>query len=231
MNHRAGLGSLDRLAGGDGWAMTLRLLLPSGWLLAIAGYFGPWLAHPTAALTLSGADMGEFVKFLPGVIDGSLRILREAFYLPPLVVVVGVALLSGSQRLRYPRPLRLLMLVLAVPTSLQLLPPAWSPKSLMTAEFRLQAIGLGICWLLLAGSGLLGRLPLQPAGAVGSVLALAAGGLSAWQFLVVKPAIDRVYIAPPSIGWGFFLSLAGLLVIAGVGAVLIPSERRRGRGR
>ena len=63
---------------------VVRLLLPLGWLLAAIGYYGPWIAHATAALTLSGADMAEFVKFLPAVQDGTLAVARQLFYLPPV---------------------------------------------------------------------------------------------------------------------------------------------------
>ncbi len=68
-----------------------RLFLPFGWMLATVGYYGPWIVHKTAALTLTGSDMGEFVKFLPGVLDGSLRVMRQLFYLPPMAVALGVA--------------------------------------------------------------------------------------------------------------------------------------------
>jgi hypothetical protein len=204
------LGKIDRSTMTRGGLAMVRLFLPLGWFLAAIGYYGPWIGHATAALTLSGVDMGEFVKFLPGVLDGSLSIVRHLFYLPPLAIVVGVSLLAGSRRLRFAWPLRILMLVLAVPVSLQLLPPAWSPASLMTTEFRLQTIALGVCWLLLAGFWLLGQAPLWLAGLIAAMLSLAAGTLSAWQFLTVKPAIDAVYHMPPAAGWGFFLCMAGL---------------------
>jgi hypothetical protein len=165
--------------------------------------------------------MGEFVKFLPGVLDGSLSLVRQAFYLPPFAVVVCVALLVGLRRLRYPGLLRVLILLLAVPVSLQLLPPAWSPSSLVTAEFRLQTIALGVSWMLLAGFWLLGRLPLGSVGILSIVLSLAAAGLSASQFLLAKPAIDAVYHSPSSIGWGFFACIAGLLPMAAGSAILV----------
>jgi len=209
---------------------VVRLLLPAGWLLAAVGYYGAWISHPTSALTLSGGDMAEFVKFLPGVLDGSLRVHRQLFYLPPGAVVAGVALLAGARRLSYPLLLRLLAVGLAVPLSLQLLPPAWSPASLVTAEFRWQVLGLGVCWFLLAGFWLWGRAPARLVGGLTSLLALAAGGLSVWQFLTVKPAIAVVYGRSPAMGWGLVVSLAGLAIMAGSGAVLAsaqPPQRKR----
>lgn len=206
---------------------VVRLLLPVGWVLAAVGYFGPWIAHQAVALTLSGVDMGEFVKFLPSVVDGSLQVTRQLFYLPPFTVVVSIALLSSLGDLNYPWPLRMFMLLLAIPVSLQLLPPAWAPSILLTAEFRLQTIALGLCWLLLAASWLLGRLPSWLVGSLSAGLSLGALILTSWQLLVAKPAIDEVYRVPPAIGWGVFLCLAGLALIAAASAVIVLETRAR----
>ena len=222
------LGRIDRTAWLRRRLAPVRLLLPVGWVLAAVGYFGPWIAHKTAALTLTGVDLGEFVKFLP--LDESLQVIRQVFYLPPLIVVLTIALLVGSRRLGFPWPLRLLMLILAVPVSLQLLPPAWSPASLLTSEFRLQTLALGLCWLLLAGFWLLGRLPPRLAGFLSGGLALSAVLLVAWQFLSVKPAIDAVYGTPPFTGWGFWVCLAGLVVVTAAGVILAVRAQTRSAG-
>lgn len=209
------------------WA---RLALPLGWLLAAVGYYGPWIAHPTAALSLAGVDLGEFVKFLPAVQAGELPVVRQLFYLPPLAVVLGVALLAGAPRLRYSLPVRAGALILAVPVSVQLLPPAWSPSSLMTAEFRLQTVALGVCWLALAGSWLLARLPAWLAGGAAGLLAAAALAASAWQMWTVKPAIDTLYGQPPPLGWGFYLCLVGLAAML-LGSLLLAAAGSRARAR
>lgn len=222
------LGRIDRTAWLRRKLAPVRLLLPLGWLLASVGYFGPWITHETAALTLTGVDLGEFVKFLP--VGESVRVVRQLFYLPPLAVVLGIALLVGSRRLGFPWLLRLLMLALAVPVSLQLLPPAWSPASLLTPEFRLQTLTLGVCWLLLAGFWLLGWLPPRLAGILSASLALGAALLAAWQFLTVKPAIDAVYGTPPPVGWGFWVCLVGLIAVAAAGIVLVVRGQTRSTG-
>jgi hypothetical protein len=220
------MGSIPAAEGRPRVAGVGRALLPFAWLLASVGYFGPWIAHKTSALTLSGVDMAEFVKFLPGVLDGSLSTTRQLFYLPPLAIVVGVALLVGCDRLRYPLPVRILALLLAIPVSLQLLPPAWSPGSLTTAEFRLQTVALLGCWLLLMLFWVWGRLPLRATGSVAAAVAFAAAALSAWQFLTVKPAIDGVYGVAPRVGWGFYLCVLGLGLMA-LTAVRLAWRRRR----
>ncbi len=222
------LGTIDREAKARRRLTPVRLLLPLGWLLAAVGYFGPWIAHPTAALTLGGVDMGEFVKFLPGVLDGSLTVTRQFFYLPPWVVTVTVAMLAGLRRLRYPWPLQAVFVLLAVPVSLQLLPPAWSPTGLLTPEFRAQTVALGFSWLLLLCFRPLGRwLPPWLAGALSAVLALLAALLATWQFWLVKPAVDAVYRRPPAVGWGLGVCLAGLACLVLAGLLLALRTRTR----
>lgn len=221
------LGEIRQTHSGGTRVTSARILLPLGWLLAAVGYYGPWIAHSTAGLTLSGADMGEFVKFLPGVVDGSLKVVRQTFYLPPWAVVVGIGLLIGSQRLRYAWLLRVVFLGLAIPVSLQLLPPAWSPATLMAPEFRLQTIALGISWLVLASFALWGRLPSRLTGSFCASLSLAAMVLPAWQLAIAKPAIDQVCGTPPSIGWGFYACLAGLATTVAGSLLLAMSNQAR----
>jgi hypothetical protein len=117
-------------------------------------------------------------------------------------------------------------LVLAVPVSLQMLPPAWSVTSLLMAEFRAQTVALGASWLLLASFWFWGNLPAQWTGIASAVLCLAAMALPAWQLLAAKPAIDAVYGAPPSIGWGFFLCMVGLALVA-AGSTLLAARARQ----
>ena len=230
MSSQSDLGKLDAV-GGRAWqhVEAVRWLLPIGWVLSAVGFLGPWIAHPTAALSLSGVDMAEFVKFLPGALDGSLTLVRQVFYLPPFAITASLALLIHSDSLRYHRLLRALGLLLAVPLSLQLLPPAWSPSSLLTAEFRAQMTALVICWLLLAGSWLLRRLPTWLTSTVSAALCLVALLLTTWQFLIAKPAIDEVYGTIPAGGWGLWLCLAGLAIATAASVYLALTVRRQSR--
>jgi hypothetical protein len=202
-----------------------RALFPAAWLLAAAGYFGPWIAHKTAALTLSGIDMGEFVKFLPQAQSLGGPLLREAFYTPPVAVVAIIALVARHHRLGYSRLLHLAFVLFAVPVSLQLLPPAWSPASLTSPEFRLQLAALLACWGLLLASWLLPRLPSWLTGSVAIGLALGALSLSSWQLFLVRPSIGTVYGARAAIGWGYPVSAAGLALM--VVASLLMTLRDR----
>jgi hypothetical protein len=222
--------SIDTITSVDRTRPVLRWLLPVGWALAAIGYFGPWIAHETAALTVTGVDLAELVKFVPGVADGSVPVSREVFFLPPVAVVISVAILIGSRELGYPWPFQALVLGLAIPLSLQLLPPAWAPTTLLTAEFRLQTAALGLCWLLLGSFWLLGRLSLALRSGLSTALGLAATALPLWQFITVKPAVDSVYGTPVTPGWGLFACLAGLALMATTGAALFLDNRQRGTG-
>jgi hypothetical protein len=173
--------------------------------------------------------MGEFVKFLPGALEGTLAVHRQLFYLPPVAISTSIALLVGSERLHYPWIVRALALAISVPISLQLLPPAWSPSSLMTPEFRLQMMALAACWLLLAGFWLLARLPSWLIGSLSAVLSLTAFALPLWQYLVVKPATNEVYGRPPAVGWGLPVCLAGLLITIGASLLFVLRTSTRSR--
>lgn len=230
MNHQPNLGTIgprddrDRRIAFWSWGLFF------GWILTSIGYYGEWIAHPTSALTLSGPDMAEFVKFLPAVMDGSLSVIRQLFYLPPLVVSVTVALLIGSPRLTVPAYARAVALILAIPVSLQMLPPAWSVASLRSPEFMPQTLALIGSWILLALFWLVGRVPLLWSGLVVAALGLVSLALCAWHIALIKPAINAVYGMAPGIGWGFWVSMVGLMVLSLVGfALAIRNRDRRGQ--
>jgi hypothetical protein len=195
-------------------------------LLAFAGYLGPWVDHRAAALVLSGQDMGEFVKFLPEVREGEVFMERLLFYLPPLAVAVGLALLAGMRggegrwRMAYPWPVAVFLAAAVFPVSLTLLPPVWTPAVLTSEDFRLQffaflfCLALAVLRLLVGTERLLPRLPAQALPAVVGCLCLVAVVLASWQLLAVKPVIDQVYGHPVRVGWGFFLTVTGLSVAA-----------------
>ena len=190
-----------------------RWLLPLGLLLALGGYFGPWVAHPVAGLVITGLDLGEYVKFLPVVREGSVVIWRSGFY-APLVAISAAALLAAYRAdLGYRWWLRFPLLALAIVAALNLVPPAWTPTRLLEAEFRLQTTSL---LLLLAGVALSPFLALLPRLlAAALVTLLAAVGLVApiYGFFQVLPAIQALYNQPVTAAWGLWLMAVGLLIV------------------
>jgi len=190
----------------------LRILLLLALVVGIAGYWGPWIAHRAVSLIIIGQDMGEFVKFLSEVRNGTVPMVRQLFYLPPFCACLCLALLAANPRLSYPRLARAFLLAAILPISLALLPPVVSMPVLQSSEFRLQAAGVICCWLLVPGWWLLRRIPAGINLAALSALGLAASLLPLWQFLTILPAIQAIYKAPIYIGWGLVATTAGFLL-------------------
>ncbi len=192
----------------------LRWMVPLGALLALAGYFGPWVDHRAAGLVITGLDLGEYVKFLPEVRSGALRVWRLGYYLPLIAVSLALSLYAFRPEPAFGRFVRLLLLVPAAVAALNLLPPAWTPPLLLTPEFRTQTALLALCLLALLSSPFLALLPgLLPALLV-PLLAAAALAVPVAQFLAIRPAVAALYAAPLRTGWGPWVMGAGLLVLA-----------------
>src|SRR5512133_3728589 len=128
------------------------LLLVLAGLIGVAGYFGPWVPHRAAGLVILGLDLAEYVKFLPEVISGQMALTRELFYVPLFAASVSAGLLAGRRTL--PALGRALLALAAVPLALAMLPPAWTPASLRTPEYRLQVLAIALCLLMLPGIAL-----------------------------------------------------------------------------
>lgn len=208
-----------RVAAGGGRGLNLPLIL--GWAGLALGVYGTWLKGTAAALSLSGSDLGEFVKFLPAVRSGSLLVHRQAFYLPVAALVISVSLLVGSHQAQLRTAARRLLLALAGLASLQLLPPAWSLSSIRTSEFRLQLAVLGACALLLACTKWLIRLPPYLRGSLVGLVSLASAVLPADQFRMIIPEAASVYGSTPEMGWGFWTTELGLILISVTALALV----------
>lgn len=200
----------------------VRVLVVVCLIAALVGYLGPWVAHKAAALVLTGQDMGEFVKFLPGVRSGSVSVPRELLYLPLLAGSLGLVCLASNARLGYPWPVRWLLCFLAIPVALFMLPPAWTPQLMLTAEFRWQAVAIALCLLAILLHWLLLRLRPVVLEAVAALLAATAVALPVWQFLRVRPMIDEVYGRTVTLGWGLWLMSLGFALFC---ALLVSSRR------
>lgn len=203
-------------------------LLPSAGLLILAGYFGPWVPHRVAGLVVTGLDLGEYVKFLPVVRSGEVMLWREGFYLPLVTVSIAFSSAAFAPQLCYRWPLRILLLVIATVAALNLLPPAWSPTVLQTAEFRQQVLTMIACLVAIGFSPFLALLPRW----LVALCVVALSGMALWwpprQFLAVLPAIRELYQHPLAPGWGFYLTISGLLLlIVTQGAVLYGARRCR----
>lgn len=203
-----------------------RWLWPIACLAVLAGYFGSWVAHPVAGLVVTGLDLGEYVKFLPSVTDGSIRLWRQGFYLPLVVVSLSCSLLCYRDYYRFPLLLRLALIILGFVATLNMLPPAWTPTLLFTHEFILQTAGIAICTLLLLASPLLGLLPPLPVYAMLGISAALAIWFPISGFLKVLPDINYLYNQPVRPGWGVYLLLIGIMSTMAAYLLAYLAERR-----
>ncbi|MGC8837048.1 MAG: hypothetical protein ACP5UM_01415 [Anaerolineae bacterium] len=199
------------------WPEALALAV----LLGLAGYLMAWVPHPAPALRIAGWDLGEYVKFLPEVRAGQVRVLREAFYLPLFAGALALLLAAWSMRRIWRWPARLLALPLAAVVALLMLPPVWTPQTLFRGEFRWQGTAIVACLLATALSPLLLRPGVRRAAAafVAFLCALAAV-LPVAEFFTVKPALERVYARALPVGAGVWLSLGGFLLAAACSVAL-----------
>ena len=189
-----------------------------GTAVALTGVWGAWVPHRGAALALSGWDLSEFAKFLPGA-----PATRELFYLPVWCAGLVLALLANQQTNPPREPTKQLahrvgLLALALALMAALLPPY--PQVLngyQLAEFRWQFIlGTGGALVVLA-TPLSKRLPVQVVGGWLVALALAGAIPALWQFLQVRGAIETSYDASLGWGWGLGVFLAGWGLVGAAG--------------
>lgn len=194
-------------------------------VVALTGYFGPWVGHGAAGLNILGVDLAEYVKFLPAYRAGQLDLLRESFY-APLAAGSLIAGLLASRRV-LPLAARWLAGAAAIPLALAMLPPAWSPAVLLMPEFRLQVVAIAAC------TGALLLLPLTrilPDALVLLLVALLALVASVWPaaaFLLLPSPIGELYAATVRPGWGFWLSSIGFLLTAFTAVLGIIYRRPR----
>jgi hypothetical protein len=215
-------------------ARTGFLIALFGLALAVIGYWGPWVDHFTAALVVPGFDLAEYVKFLPEVRARTVPVTRELFYLPALAAGLCLAMLVGQRRPRLPLWATALLAVLAAWLTLVVAPPVdlmlrFVQDAVLRAEWGRQALLAGGAFLAVVVA-LLGtsRLPRMITPLLVSLVASVGMGVPLWQFYAVRPAIDRVYNKPVTLGWGLWLMPLGfaLVVIATWGhSIVVRVER------
>lgn len=214
--------------------MTARWLIPLGALLALAGYFGPWIAHPVAGLVITGLDLGEYVKFLSPVRSGAVWLWRPGFYAPLVAAGAGCILAAFRLELGYRWWMRAVLLAMALVAALNLLPPAWTPARLLEPEFRWQTAALAALLAGLLFSPFLALLPRRLVAVAVTLLALAGLIFPVQGFFAVLPTIAELYNRPVHPAWGLWLMLAGLVLYAvafwlpvvRVATPLVASSRR-----
>ncbi len=216
------------------WRLRASLaLLPIGLIFMAAAAWGAWVVQTSPGLTLLGLDLPEYVKFLPAVRSGQLSLVREVFYLPLVVLGVGLNLLVLVTRGLWPRGLRLVLGLLSIPCALALLPPAWSPATFSQAEYRVQVVVMAGMLLFGAVTLLLvwwqdATVPaargLHMAGGVVFVACALAAVFPLWTWQQIQPAVATIYNHPVPLGWGGWALGMGALYLA-LGGILLAGRR------
>ncbi|MDX1523680.1 MAG: hypothetical protein R3264_18775 [Anaerolineae bacterium] len=192
---------------------ALRSLLPLGlFLTGLGGAFAPWIWRDSVALQLTAPGLAEFVKFLPEIRTGTLRIERLYFLLPLFLAMLALPLFAENKKLALPLWLRWSLRLSVIPFALASLSPVWTPAVLIAPEFRLQtglasvAIGLAIIAPLLNHASLKILCLFLLIGGIAALI------LPIWQFSLVQASISTAYDEPVSLGWGWWLTQAGLIL-------------------
>jgi hypothetical protein len=185
-------------------------LILAAWLLALIGYFGPWVGHKAAALAWNAYDLSYILRFLPQIESLALDVNLQALRLPLVGLAVLLPLLFADARPGW----RWGATIVGALLTLGALPPyphvltAWN-----TPGWRVPfwwAIG-GFAGAFLGG-GLGPHLgALRPWLIVGWT---AVTGIPAFvTFYRLLPALRELYDAPVPPGWGMGICAAGLLTI------------------
>lgn len=117
-----------------------------------------------------------------------------------------------------------IQVIVSIVAALNLLPPAWTPQRMMTPEFQQQAAALAFCLIAAAFGPFLALLPRRLAGALLLLLCLLAAVVPVQQFLRVLSEIAGLYNHPLTPGWGMYMMLLGLLLLALLGGWLLVSR-------
>jgi hypothetical protein len=190
-------------------------LLLLGLALAVVGYFGPWIDHQTAALTVTGFELSWFAKFFPEVDGGVVPVRREQFYVP----LVAATLLSGlwiNRSGRRPVLFRILLTGLIALPLLLALPPY---DFFFAPEYRRQLL-LVAAGVVLVPLTLLARwLPRRVWSGLFALLALSGGSLALVQFVRLRPLVVTLYGGPVGLGWGTIVCCAGFALLSVLGVL------------
>ncbi|MGD9029025.1 MAG: hypothetical protein PVG25_04365 [Anaerolineae bacterium] len=179
-----------------------------GSALIIVGFLGPWVAHKTAALTVTGYELSEFAKFFPQVQGGVVPVRRGLFVAPLLAASISLALVF--QRSRTPSLLRVAAIALAILLGLLAFPPY---QSFLEPVYRLQLILVAAGLSLVLLTPLARQLSERIRGWLFLILALSAAGAALWQAVLLWPLVVQLYGAPVWPGWGAFVCAIGLLLL------------------
>ncbi len=194
-----------------------------GLALALVGYFGPWVPHESAALTVTGFELAHLTR-----LQGSPASITPALFLTPLVAAaILLGLLANqptNQLTNQPtnKPTNKFLTLAAALLALAVLPPY---QFILDAQYRGQ-LALAAGGLLLVLLTLLARwLPRRAWTVLVALVALAGAIPALWQFALLRPLVVALYDRPLGLGWGLVTCTAGfaLLLISSIQQLAVSS--------
>ncbi len=180
-------------------------------VLALIGFFGPWVPHETAALTVIGYQMSEFAKFFPQVQGSVVPVVRALFVTPLLSAMISAAFVTGRSNMR--SAFRVSATVVAGPLCLAVLPPH---QSILEPVYRLQLIIVGVAMVLVGATLLTRRLSERVRGILTLVTALVGAVPALWQYMLFRPLVVDLYQASVPPGWGLIVCGTGFILLLGL---------------
>lgn len=190
-----------------------------GSVLVAVGFFGPWVAHRTAALTMTGYELSEFAKFFPQVQQGTVPVRRALFLTPLLAAVISLALVihrsNKGSLVRVGATAVTLLLGLAA------LPPI---QAVLEPQYRVQLVLTVAGLLLTLTTPLTRQLSEQARGVLLLVLTLIGAAPALWQAVLIRPLVAQLYETTIWPGWGLIVCIIGFLMLlaAGMRSILRP---------
>jgi len=181
-------------------------------VLMVVGFFGPWIAHKTAALTMTGYELSEFAKFFPQVQSGTVPVRRGLFVMPLLSGIIALSLILNRSHAAFPWRLAATGLLTVVAASV--LPPF---QAISDPQYRLQLALVSGGIVLTAASLLTPRLSDRTRGALLAVLAVMGSVPAARESVLLFPLVSDLHGIAFQPGWGMLTCAAGaaLLLFAG----------------
>ena len=174
-----------------------------GLALALVGYFGPWVPHESAALTVTGFELAHLTR-----LQGSPASITPALFLTPLVAAAILLGLLANRPTN--KPTNKLPTLAAALLALAALPPY---QFILEPQYRGQ-LGLAAGGLLVVLLTPLARwLPRRAWTGLGALVSLGGAIPALWQVALLRPLIVALYNRPLGLGWGLVACTAGFALL------------------
>ena len=196
-----------------------RFGLPVVTALLLVGHFAPWVAHKTAALTLSAHELAVFTHFTPG----AGIFLNQWFDLPIWAVALLGAILAGLIGWWVNRMIAGLVCVGLASLGLPGYPEVLTAYKVPDYQLQFYISLIVMLAVVVLTLSRVGRRPALRAWVAATLPLVSIVPLVG--YLMVKPAIETLYNDPLGLGLGWWLTLLGALLTLVMLVVMLVNRR------